>query len=228
MSGIWALVPVKTPEHSKTRLASVLQPQECASLSRAMFMDVLNALGAAAGIAHIAVLTDDDEVAKLTKQLGYEVIRDQYGGKLCEGLNAAAKHIADQGADAMLVIPGDIPTISSQDIEQLLKHHLELKKGSLSLCPAIRDGGTNALVCSPPDAMPFQYGVDSARRHLDIAEQHGLHTKRLPMQAFFRDIDIPDDLVWLSHQDCDSNTMRFLRQSGIFARLSPGLAEASA
>jgi len=228
MSGTWALVPVKTPEHSKTRLASVLQPQECASLSRAMFLDVLNALGAAAGITHIAVLTNDDEVAEIVAQLGHEVIRDQHGGELSKGLNAAARYIADQGADVMLVIPGDIPTISPQDIEQLLKRHLELEKGGLSLCPAIRDGGTNALVCSPPDALPFQFGVDSAQRHLDIAEQHGLHTMRLPMQAFFRDIDIPDDLVWLSHQDSDSNTLRFLRQSGIFARLSPGLAEASA
>ncbi len=228
MSGTWALVPVKTPEHSKTRLASVLQPQECASLSRAMFLDVLNALGAAAGITHIAVLTNDDEVAEIAAQLGHEVIRDQHGGELSKGLNAAARYIADQGADVMLVIPGDIPTISPQDIEQLLQRHLELETGSLSLCPAIRDGGTNALVCSPPDALPFQFGDDSAQRHLDVAEQQGLHTMRLPMQAFFRDIDIPDDLVWLTHQESDSNTLRFLRQSGIFARLSPGLAEASA
>ncbi len=44
MSHTWALIPVKSPEHSKTRLASVLQPQECANLSRAMFMDVLAAM----------------------------------------------------------------------------------------------------------------------------------------------------------------------------------------
>jgi 2-phospho-L-lactate guanylyltransferase len=214
---IWALVPVKTPHESKTRLASILQQQECATLSRAMFMDVFAALSAATAIAHIVVLTNDDEVATLAGQLGHTVIRDESAGELCEGLNTAASYIADQGADTMLVIPGDIPTITPQDIQQLL----DLHQGGLSLCPAIRDGGTNAMVCSPPDAMPFQFGSDSANKHLATAAEHGLKAARLPLQAFFRDIDIPDDLTWLSGQQSQTNTLQFLRQSGIFARLGP-------
>jgi 2-phospho-L-lactate guanylyltransferase len=224
MTDIWALVPVKSPEQSKTRLASVLQPQECAMLSRAMFMDVLAALDATKGITHIAVLTSDKEVAALADQLGHEVIQDNSGGQLCDGLNEAARYIVDQGAAAMLIIPGDIPTVTPQDIEELLKAH----QPGLSLCPAIRDGGTNALVCSPPNAIPFQFGDDSARRHIETAEERGLNAARLPMHAFFRDIDIPDDLIWLSRQGAGGNTVRFLRQSGIFARLGPGLAGASA
>ena len=224
MNETWALVPVKSPEQSKTRLSSVLQPQECAMLSRAMFMDVLAALDSADSISHVAVLTSDTEVAALASQLGHEVIPDKSAGQLCESLNEAALYIADQGADSMLVIPGDVPTIMSVDIEQLLKSH----EGDLSLCPAIRDGGTNAIICSPPNAMPFQFGEDSAQRHIEVAEQYGLTATRLPMQAFFRDIDTPDDLVWLSRQTSDGNTIRFLRQSGIFARLGPGLAGATA
>jgi 2-phospho-L-lactate guanylyltransferase len=224
MNETWALVPVKSPERSKTRLSSVLQPQECAMLSRAMFMDVLAALDAADGITHVAVLTSDTEVTALASQLGHEVIPDKPDSQLCDSLNNAAQHIADMGAHSMLVIPGDIPTVLSVDIEQLLKSHA----GGLSLCPAIRDGGTNAIICSPPNAMPFQFGEDSARRHIEMAEQCGLNIERLPMQAFFRDIDTPDDLVWLSRQTSGGNTVRFLRQSGIFARLGPGLAGASA
>jgi 2-phospho-L-lactate guanylyltransferase len=224
MTDVWALVPVKSPERSKTRLSTVLQPQECAMLSRAMFMDVLAALDDAKGITHIAVLTSDTEVAALANQLGHEVIADKSAGQLCEGLNEAARYIVSQGAATMLVIPGDMPTVTPADIEELLKAH----QGGLSLCPAIRDGGTNALVCSPPNAIPFQFGDDSARRHIEAAEAAGLHTIRLPMHAFFRDIDIPDDLIWLSRQGTGGNTVRFLRQSGIFARLGPGLAGASA
>ena len=72
-------------------------------LSRAMFMDVLAALDATKGITHIAVLTSDKEVAALADQLGHEVIQDNSDGQLCDGLNEAARHIADQGAAAMLM-----------------------------------------------------------------------------------------------------------------------------
>jgi 2-phospho-L-lactate guanylyltransferase len=224
MNEVWALVPVKAPAASKTRLSSILQPKECASLSRAMFMDVFATLAATSRVSHIVVLTDDDEVAMLAEQLGHTVVRDECDGELCAGLNTAARYIADQGANTMLVVPGDMPTITPQDIEQLLERH----QGGLSLCPAIRDGGTNALVCSPPDAMPFQFGKDSAKKHLAAATDRGLTATRLPLQAFFRDIDIPDDLNWLSNQQSQSNTLRFLRQSGIFARLGPGYTGLSA
>ncbi len=228
MTTTWALVPVKGPEKSKTRLQPVLQPDECALLSRAMFLDVLAALETAAGIDRIAVLTNDDEIAALTGQLGHEVIRDTPDHdpetRLCSGLNKAAKHIAGLGAEALLIIPGDLPTLTATDIEQLLERHAE----GLSLCPAIRDGGTNALLCSPPDAIDFQFGKDSAQRHLDTASNCGIHALRMAIPAFFRDIDIPEDLVWLSSQSTENNTLRFLRQSGIFARLGPGQTEASA
>jgi 2-phospho-L-lactate guanylyltransferase len=217
MSAVWALIPVKSPERSKTRLASVLQPQECAKLSRAMFMDVLAAMDAADKITDIAVLTNDEKITDIARGLGHVVLTDQSEGELCDGLNTAARKLAELGADTILILPGDLPTITASDIDLLLQRH----PGGLSICPAIRDGGTNALVCSPPDALPFQFGKDSARKHLEQAAQRGMATTRLPMQPFFRDIDTPDDLSWLAMQQSDSNTVRFLHQSGIAARLGP-------
>ena len=218
MKNVWALLPVKALELSKTRLASVLQPKECALLSRAMFMDVLAAMDDAHYISNIAVLTNDADVAELTTELGHLVIADESEGELCAGLNAAALQIAEQGADTVLVMPGDLPTVTADDIDKLVAKH----QGGVSLCPAIRDGGTNALICSPPDAMPFQFGCDSARKHLEEATERGMAHARLPMHAFFRDIDTPDDLAWLARQDNSGNTVRFLHQSGIAARLGPG------
>jgi 2-phospho-L-lactate guanylyltransferase len=224
MSGTWALLPVKAAARSKTRLLSVLKPQDCALLSHAMFMDVLTALEQTSGIDHIAVLTNDDQAAELSLQLGHEVIRDDDGNELCDGLNAAAELIAQRGGQTVVVIPGDIPTITATDIDELLQKH----QTGLSLCPAIRDGGTNAIVCSPPHAISFQFGQDSARRHLEAAENSGITHLRLAMPAFFRDIDMPEDLLWLSTRETESNTLTFLRQSGIFARLGPDMSGASA
>jgi 2-phospho-L-lactate guanylyltransferase len=224
MSDAWALLPVKALQLAKTRLTSVLQPQECASLSRAMFLDVLAALEEAKHIDRIAVLTNDKDIAALATRLGHLVIADPSDSALCDSLNSAAQQIAALGAKTLLVIPADVPTISAHDIDELLERHT----GGLSICPAIRDGGTNALVCSPPDALAFQFGPDSARRHIDEAARHNMPHARIPMHAYFRDIDTPDDLAWLASQPAAQNTLRFLREAGICARLGPGHAGASA
>jgi 2-phospho-L-lactate guanylyltransferase len=224
MNDVWALLPVKALRLAKTRLASLLQPQECASLSRAMFMDVLAALEEAQHISKIAVLTNDEDVAALAARLGHVVIADPSDGALCDSLDAAARQIAALGAKTLLVIPADVPTISARDIDELLERHTT----GLSICPAIRDGGTNALVCSPPNAMAFQFGPDSARRHIDEAAKHNVPHARLPMHAYFRDIDTPDDLAWLANQATAPNTLRFLREAGIVARLGPGHAGVTA
>ncbi|MDP6437846.1 MAG: 2-phospho-L-lactate guanylyltransferase [Gammaproteobacteria bacterium] len=226
MNEVWALVPVKQPGKSKSRLLSVLQPDECALLSRSMLMDVLGALSDAHTISRICVLTDDTEVADLVGQLGHTVIRDNAEGNVCESLDNAARFIAAEGADTVFVMPGDMPTVMSADIDALLEKHLN----GLSLCPAIRDGGTNAIVCTPPGAVPFKFGDDSASKHLETAARLGIAAERLAVPAFFRDIDLPDDLAWLLAHEHESgnNTIRFLHQSGIAARLNMNLLGASA
>lgn len=212
-----ALVPVKAPALAKSRLAPVLEPEECASLCMAMLSDVLAALDGASHVNEVAVVTADKNVAALAKKNGYRVMNDD-AMNLCDALDSAARELADNGVETVLIVPADVPTISSGDIDALIEKHC----GGLSISPAIRDGGTNALVCSPPDAVPFCYGEDSAKKHLQRAEQAGIEAVRLPLPAFFRDVDLPDDLLWLKNQPCAHHTLDFLRESGINARLKPG------
>lgn len=228
MTETWALIPVKQPAQSKTRLLSVLRAQECARLSRAMFMDVLTAVDGSTSIERVAVLTNDDDVAALATQLGHTVIRDGADARLRDGLTAAAQDLAARGAGRVVILPGDLPTVTAADIDQLLAQHDFPNGRGLSLCPAIRDGGTNALVCSPADAIEFQFGPDSAERHLQAAAAADLPAHRLALPAFFRDIDIAEDLVWLSSQDDETQARRFLTQSGIFARLASTVTGATA
>jgi len=214
-----ALVPVKPPARSKSRLVPVLEQDECASLSLAMLSDVIDALAGAASVDEVVVITADEDVASMVRQAGHRVIED-VSTDLCGALDAAARQLAENGVETLLIVPADIPTITSTDVDNLINKH----QGGLSISPAIRDGGTNALVCSPPDAVAFCYGKDSARKHLQRAERAGIVSSRLPVPAFFRDVDLPDDLVWLNSQQCAPHTLDFLRESGINARLKPGVS----
>lgn len=215
MSAIWALVPAKAPGRGKTRLAPVLNADEAAQLSAHMLLDVLDALEAASAVNRIAVLTDADSVAELARDRGHTVLHDPADAEINSALNAAARELAARGATTVLIIPADLPTLQAADVDALLARHSE----GLSLCPAIRDGGTNVLILSPPDAIECCFGADSAARHLDAAERAGIPAARLCLHAFFRDIDVPDDLAWLSQQDDTGHTTHFLHHSGISARL---------
>lgn len=210
-----ALVPVKTPGRAKTRLNPVLEQDECARLAMAMLRDVLDALTAARQIDAIAVVTDDAEVAEFAAVLGHRVMRDS-AVDLCAALDSAAAELAAQGTRTVMIIPADMPTITSDDLDRLLERH----EGGVSISPAIRDGGTNALICSPPDAVAFCYGRDSARKHMLAAERNGINCNRLPVPAFFRDVDLPDDLAWLVSQQQGKHTLAFLQHSGIGARIN--------
>jgi hypothetical protein len=56
------------------------------------------------------------------------------------------------------------------------------------------DGGTNALLLSPPDAIPFGFGPRSAAIHEAAARTTGLTAKRLRLPFLSRDLDTPSDL----------------------------------
>jgi 2-phospho-L-lactate guanylyltransferase len=223
MSKTWALVPIKSLDQSKSRLGPVLTQDECADLSRAMLDDVLSAIAAASSINQIAILTDDLEVSARAQRDGYLVIKDD-SAELCAALDNAATTLKSAGAETVVVIPGDIPTISGADIDRLLAEH----SGGLSLCSAYRDGGTNILVCSPPDALPFQYGTNSARRHLETAAAANLPARLVKRAAFSQDIDTPDDLLWLSKQNAAVKSFEFLHKTGITARINQHISGASA
>jgi len=182
-----AVVPVKDFAQAKARLRRVLDAQDCSALAEAMARDVLNAVTQARRVDRCLVVGGED-ARRLAAEFGCDY-RDDAG---CDSLSAAVARASQAcaGDDTLLVLPADLPTLRGRDIDRLLLRF----GGGLSLCPAATDGGTNALVVSPPDGVGFCYGPDSARRHIEAAVRAGLHARREEMTSFGRDIDTPGDL----------------------------------
>ena len=130
-------------------------------------------------------------------------------------LGRVARELADHGARHLLVVPADLPTLSAGDLQALLADH----KSGVTICPAAEDGGTNALLLSPPTAIPFLYGPDSAARHRAAAEAAGLPVRVMNIPGFARDVDSPEDLRWLAGQKIACATRAWLVASGILERL---------
>lgn len=215
MASAWALVPVKAFAGAKTRLEGFLSREECAQLAAHMLLDVLRALGATPLVSGISIVGNEPRLAALTAGSGARLLSEPTGVDYRQALGDVAAGLAAQGVRNLLVLPADLPTLSAADVTQLIESHT----GGISLCPAARDGGTNALLLSPPTAIPFLYGPDSAKRHLQAARTMGMAARHTELAGFARDIDTPDDVHWLLEQRIACATLAWLKSSGIGDRL---------
>lgn len=209
-----ALLPVKAFARAKGRLAPVLTAAERAGLAEAMLRDVIAAVTGSGALDHIYLLGGDD-AHRNAVSLGVSWLADGGTPDLNIALDRAASTLARQQVRTLLVLPGDLPTVQNRDIATLLACH----RTGLTISPARSDGGTNALIISPPDAMDFCFGPDSARRHLAYALTAGLPAQNVALAAFARDIDRSADLRWLCTQACGENTAGWLMAHQIEQRL---------
>jgi 2-phospho-L-lactate/phosphoenolpyruvate guanylyltransferase len=190
---LWAVVPVKERISAKERLAPMLRPETRQALALAMLEDVLTALTATPGIAGFIVVTVDAEASRLAASYGGRVIeagaRDGHTG----AVTAAARLLAAEGHKGMLTLPGDIPLATSREIASLLAAHPPAP--SFTIVPSHDERGSNAIACSPPDAVPLRFGEDSFYPHLKAAEACGIRPNVVHLPGIALDIDNPEDVV---------------------------------
>jgi len=199
---------VKALEQAKTRLSAALSGSEREGLARAMLTDVLCALGQSKAIERVIVITADSEVAHLARDLGAEVLHDQLCRGQTQAVEQAASAFAARGCAAMLTLPGDLPLLTPKDIDEVCA--LLCENTPLVMVPASGDGGTNAVLCCPPDSMRFHFGEDSFRKHLQSAEALSLSFAISNAAGFQLDLDRPADLKAFLAQKSQSRSAVFL------------------
>jgi 2-phospho-L-lactate guanylyltransferase len=189
-----ALVPMKGLGRAKARLATLLTPAQRSALAGAMLQDVLKALARTPKLRRVHVVTGDAAVAALVKQHGAVPLAEPANDG---GLNAALEWarirlLADAGPpDELLVVPADVPAITSGSVARLLEGGGV--RSFVRLCPS-RDGGTNALFLRPPEVIPFRFGRGSAREHEAEAAAAGVPFEPRTIAPDFDDIDTVDDV----------------------------------
>jgi len=189
---IWAVVPIKATADAKQRLGDAVAPALRPRLALAMAEDVLAAL-AASGLTGLIVVTIDEAAAALAARYGAHVFADGARDGQTGAVAAAARRLARDGRGAMLTIPGDVPLVTPEEIAQIVAAHT--RTPNFVIVPAHDARGSNAILCSPPDAVPLKFGDDSFFPHLDAARRAGLEPKILRLPGLGLDIDNPADLA---------------------------------
>jgi 2-phospho-L-lactate guanylyltransferase len=213
----WAVVPVKSLAEAKTRLSPVLSPAERRQLFTLMLTDVLTALTAAGGLAGVLVVTGDEEAARLAEGHGARILREDTGRGQSAAIAAAAQAVGKAGEAALLAIPADVPLATATEIEAMLATHGTTP--AVTLAPAADRRGTNGLLASPPDVIPFRFGDDSFAPHCEEARRCGIEPAVLTLPGIGLDIDRPDDLRALIARPMASRAQAWLHESGIARRL---------
>ncbi len=210
----WAIIPVKPLRYGKSRLAHILSPDERAELTTKMLHHTLRVLENVPAIYRTLVISRDPAALKLARQHGAFTYGEGDKQDLNLALARAAHIAAAREASGILILPADLPLLSTDDVEMMLagvKTKASAYKytngnqtlgyhpsRTVAICPDRNEDGTNALYVSPAVGFEFRYGDGSYDRHLREAERLGIPCRVVHAPGLKFDLDTEED--WYTYQ----------------------------
>jgi len=211
---VFAVIPVKTLSKSKTRLSTVLNSRERQMFTLAMLEDVLKAVKCSM-VRQTVVIGSDRTVKEIADDFGVSYLKERKHG-LNQAIKQATEWCIQNNANSILVLPADIPLITPEDINRIVK--LCPKENSVVISPS-QNGGTNALLQKPPNLIPTHFGPNSFSKHKTEAFHRGILTKTYISKRVAMDIDSPKDLENLLKIRAQTTSHKFL-ENKVKARLN--------
>ena len=212
------LLPVKDPERAKQRLAGLLSRDERSQLVWAMLEDVGAAVRGCRFADRVVVVARDPEVAAYAGEHGWEVFREREQVSESRSVDWASRLLEEQGAEAVLRLPVDIPLVQPRDLDALLDPSARCP--AAVLVPSQDGSGTNALLRSPPLIFPSRFGADSLQKHLREARLRGVQVLVRKMPRLALDLDLASDLVQFRRIGKGTATQALLQRLGAGERLA--------
>jgi 2-phospho-L-lactate guanylyltransferase len=186
-----AILPIKTLDDAKTRLAEELDRRPRRALVEAMFSDVLVALRRATLVDQVLVISRDHNAQRIAGGYGAIVADDEDTGHN-DAASRGIERALELGADRVILVPGDCPLLDPGQLDALLSR--EVTPPSVLIVPDRHGSGTNALVLDPPDAMKPSFGPGSHDRHHRHASAAGINAETVEVASLALDLDTPEDL----------------------------------
>ena len=190
----WAIIPVKSFDRGKSRLAMSLDARERRSLSAMLFERALDACARCSQIDRVLIASDGLEALMLGERRGALGLLDpEPRAPFARVMDLALAHVHAQGATRALIAMADLPHVRPRDLSELLA---TLEPGSLVVAPDQNRRGIGALACRLPAALRMQLGNrDSLARTLEEARAKQLRVNLVHNPRLAHDIDTAADLA---------------------------------
>lgn len=188
----WVIIPVKPMRLAKSRLSSVVTPEQRQQFAETMLRHVLQVVKAVPQVTGTLVISRDNRALSIARDFGAKTVQESGAPELNSALMRATRIIESWRSSAVLILPADLPLIEPDDVRELIR--MGEAPMSVVLSTDQNQDGTNALFVRPPGLIKYAYGEGSFQRHKELgfqagAQVHVYHSPRLEL-----DIDLPEDI----------------------------------
>ncbi|MBJ7537311.1 2-phospho-L-lactate guanylyltransferase [Marinomonas transparens] len=184
------VIPMKSPQRAKQRLANRLSDSGREKLALSLFDNTLAFFQQHFPMLDVLVVSESLDVLNLAQSYQTNTLFDDGAKGLNGALDFACDWVTKSGYDSQLIVPSDIAVLDPEEINLLIH---AAQKAQVVIAVA-KDGGTNALLTSPPDAIDFEYGKNSAAAHKHHARSKQLICRSVHFTNLALDIDHSEDL----------------------------------
>lgn len=188
---LWVIIPVKPLKNAKSRLSPVLLPDQRYELAQAMLRHVLAVTTTVQAVTGALVISRDTKALAIAREMGAKTLQEGAISNLNPALLRATVVVKSWRADAVLILPADLPFIRADDIVAMIGL---ADRPSIVIATDRERDGTNALLVRPPGAIEYEYGPGSYERHRRNAARAGLPVALYESERMTLDIDVPEDL----------------------------------
>jgi len=186
---------MKDLKRAKTRLEPVLGSDMREQLARHLFEHTLQFFHKFYADEKLSVVTPSSDIANIASRHN-AIALHQESGDINMAAQIAIRWACSLNVKHLLIIHADIAVLQKAEIDQMIE---TAKKTSVVIAPS-HDGGSNALLLSPPDAITPHFGYRSAAAHVEVAKITGKSYRCLYLPHLSHDIDRPQDLSGATQQ----------------------------
>ena len=185
------VLPVRSPEKAKNRLAPFLSDSQRSQLSLLLYRRSLAFFRSEWPCTHLTVVTDSSDIALEAKEFGAFPLKDP-GHGLNKAVDSATKISCSMGFSSQLIVHSDIGILDRAEFSELIDS--KITPPQVVIAKAFSDGGTNAMLESPPGVISHRYGKNSSFLHQEEAFKVGADVTVLRLPGIGLDLDTKKDV----------------------------------
>ena len=190
------LLPIKPFAEAKSRLAPLLDGPARARLCRDLMRHTLAVLRDCSAVAEVVVISRDPAAWDVAGDFGCEAAVEPPDGGLNAALAGGVEIAVRHGADAVLVLPADLPLLAPDDVAALMAA-ADGPGPTMVIAPDEARDGTNALLLGLPAPFAFRFGPGSFAAHCTAAREAGIVPVIVERPWLAFDLDTPADYARL-------------------------------
>jgi len=186
------IIPIKKFDKSKTRLSPILDPNERKELTEYLIIDLLGKLCELEN-SQIIIVTGE-RINSLEKFNDIVIINEINVNGVNNAIGLANEFIEKSGFKESLIIPIDLPLLSTKDIKDIIKFSGRFENG-ICIVPSRRYDGTNVLLRKPNLIIDTSYDNNSFYNHIKKTIEKKKAIKILNYENLMIDLDTIEDAI---------------------------------